>query len=149
MLAFSSVLIIWKVFSHRNRADAIELLATASKTTVLYLTSLTYMQVLISVSLDCPKPQRRCFSLLCNIHIPSMGSLAEYIKPFLDVRLEKVITEKAGYKIPYLGILWQLNIIINCVIFKLSASLFIKIDISWLFVLEVFHRPKRKIYFKK
>lgn len=59
-----------------------------------------------------------------------MGSLAEYTKPFLDVRLEKVITEKAGYEIPYLEILCQLNIIINCVIFKLSASLFIKIDIS-------------------
>lgn len=78
-----------------------------------------------------------------------MGSLAECTNPFLDVRLEKVITEKAGYEILYLEILCQLNFIIDCVIFKLSASLFIKIDISWLFFLEVFHRPKREIYFKK
>lgn len=59
-----------------------------------------------------------------------MGSLAEFTKPFLDVRLEKVITEKAGYEILYLEILCQLNFIIDCVIFKLSASLCIKIDIS-------------------
>ena len=55
------------------------------------------MQVFIFVSLDCPEPQKQCFSVLCNTHILSMGSLADYTEPFLDVRTEKSVSEKAGY----------------------------------------------------
>lgn len=54
------------------------------------------MQVFISVSLDCPESEVMLFFIMQHIK-PSTGSLAEYIKLLLDVRIEKGVTAKTGY----------------------------------------------------